>query len=609
MKDSAAAMIAARPRRWDACLIPGAIALLTFVVFAPSLKNGFVAWDDLQMFPSNPHYRGLGGSQLLWIWTTFHVGEYMPLTWTTFAIDYLVWELNPFGYHLTNVFLHTLTVLVVYCLGLRLLMLGARGAAGHDPTVLGVAAGLAALVFALHPLRAEPVAWVSARGSILGGLFLLLTLLAYFKARGPDNDGRRTWLAGSVGLFALALLSRSTNVMLPLVLLVLDVYPLRRLGGGAGRWFGPEVRHVWWEKVPFVGLALAAVPLAVLARLDSGGVFGRETYGPLAGAAVAFFGLAFYLRKTFLPGGPSSPLNETPSHLSPLEWPFLLSATAVVTITVLLVTVRRRWPAGLTAWVCYVAILAPTLGIIPFGVQMVADRYSYVACLGWSFLTGAGLLTWWEARRQGRVGTAAWMVSAGLTAVAVAGCGVITWHQVQIWRDSRTLWTYTLSVEPRAAIAHVSLGLVLEREGNVAGAMEHFRQATQIRPHDATVHTNLGRTLSRQGRFSEAIEHLRAAVRLGPSFADAHLTLGGALVAQGRVAEAIERFRDAARIRPDSATIQYNLGVALAELGRLDEAIEHFRTAVRLQPNFVEALAHLDRAIRRLEELRLGRGA
>jgi len=567
------AMMAAWARRSVRWWVPAVTALTTFVVFVPSLWSEFVTWDDLAMFTGNADYRGLGWTQLRWMWTTFHLGEYMPVTWMTYAADYLLWGLNPSGYHLTNLLLHTVTALVTYCLALRLLKMGSWGAEAGNQEALHVAAGLAALAFAIHPLRAEPVGWVSARGSVLGGLFVLLATLAYLKACSRADAGplRRRWLAITVGLFLMSLLSRATSVMLPVAFLVLDVYPLRRLGGGAGRWFTADVRPVWLEKLPFLGLALLMAPLAFLARADEN-VFGRDHYDAVAGAAVALFGLAFYMTKTFLLG-PLSPLYERPLRVNPLDWPYLMSGLLVLGLSVLLVAGRRRWPGGLAAWVWYAVILAPTLGFIPYGHQIVADRYSYVACLAWAMLAGVGALGWWHASRSSRVGRPVWVLTTGLTLAALLGLGVLSWNQVQIWRDSRTLWTHAVLVTPRSGVAHSKLGYLAEKEGKLHEAIAHYRQAAQIRPTDPRHAVNLGRALVQRGQE---------------------------LAQEGRLDEAVESYRAAVPLRPDSAPVHYNLGLALAELGMLDQAVEHYRTALRLRPNFAEAHVSLDAALRRL---------
>jgi predicted RNA-binding protein YlqC (UPF0109 family) len=237
-------------------------------------------------------------------------------------------------------------------------------------------------------------------------------------------------------------------------------------------------------------------------------VFGRTPTDVGAGAAVAAFALARYVAQTFWPWGVVSPLNEMPPRLDPIEARFLASGVVIAVITLALIAGRRRWPAALAAWLCYGLILLPTSGLVPFGAQLTADRYTYVACLGFSYLVAGALLVAWQRRQRGALGTPTWMAVAGLVVVTVAGFAVVTARRVAIWRDSKTLWTYTASVEPGAVIPQVSLGLVFEREGRLADAVRHFWQAAALRPADARIRTDLGRALARQGRLAEAVREL-----------------------------------------------------------------------------------------------------
>jgi len=580
-------------------LVPGLVALITVFVFLPSLRNGFVNWDDLRMFVENPHYRGFGGAPLRWAWTTVRLGEYMPLTWMSYAADYVVWGLEPFGYHLTNLLLHTCAALVVYALSLRLL---GTGSEAGDCVGIYLAAGVAALVFSIHPLRAEPVAWVSARGTILGGLLLLLCTWAYVTgcARSDGGPIPWPWLAGASGLFALSLLARSTGLVLPAALLVLDVYPLRRLGGGPRRWLGPAVRHVWQEKLPFVALALVVVPIALLARVESGDALRREHYEPVVSAAVALFGAAFYVKQTFLLGV-FAPLYEMPSPLEPLGWPFLLSGALVLLITGFLVAARRQWPAGLAAWSCYMVLLTPMSGLVPFGLlHLAADRYTYVSCVGWGVLVGAGLLAGWRAWRRGRIGTSVAALASGLVLVALVSWSTAAWSQVQVWRDSKTLWVHTVAVSPRSAVAHNNLGVILESEGNLSESIEHYRRASQIWPSYAPFFINLGRALASDGKPSEAVEALRRSILLRPRAPDGYVALGVVLFSQGQVDEAVAQYRTALRLEPDSAVTHYKVGLALTRQGKVSEAVEHYRRALELRPDFAEARTKLDLALKQL---------
>jgi hypothetical protein len=506
-----------RPKRW---LLPFLIASVTFIVFIPVLRNGFVDWDDDRAFLQNPHYRGLGVSELSWMWTTIYMGQYRPLTWMTYGADYVLWGLKPRGYHLTNLLLHIANALLVYRVARRLLEHAGRELMpSGGPSGLTLAAGTAALLFAIHPLRVEPVAWVSARADMLAGLFLLLAVLAYLR-HGAGFE--------ALALYWLSLVAKPLGLSLPVLLVVLDVYPLRRLGGGPGRWVGPIVRGVWTEKVPFLAVALAAVFTAFLSKAPD--TVSIERYRLMNSIAEMMFSFAFHLWKTLVPFG-LSPLYERPFRSDPFAWPFLLSGMVVLALSGVLIVSRRRWPAALAVWVCYLALLAPTSGIIPFGVQMAADRFTYVSCVGWALLAGGGIWWAWRTCRIGWLGT---LAIALLMVVVLASLGVLTWQQVQVWRDSETLWTHALSLDPKSAVALNNTGRILRGKGHDAEALGHFRSALQLRPDLAEAHYNLGVVLARQGKLREAVEHYREALELKPTLWEARNNLDAVLNQTGR---------------------------------------------------------------------------
>src|SRR3989454_5694637 len=330
-------------QRWRRWLVPMLIALATFAAFLPTLQNEFVGWDDVTNFLENPDYRGLAWTQLRWMWTT-HLGHYIPLTWMTLGLDYLLWGLNPVGYHLTSLLLHTANAVVFFFVVRRLLTRALPSPSEHG-YALAVSSGFAALVFAIHPLRVESVAWVTERRDVLSGLFYLLTILLYLRAceRGARSRG---WYGLSVAAFVLALLSKSMVVNLPVVLLILDVYPLRRLGGAVGWWSEP-VRRVYVEKIPFVLLAAAASGIALLAQLSHDTMVSVVQLSGLGRLAVSVYGLSFYLWKTVAPVN-LSPLYELPPTVNPWAPPFLVSYGVVLGITAIVLALRRRLP-GLPA--------------------------------------------------------------------------------------------------------------------------------------------------------------------------------------------------------------------------------------------------------------------
>src|SRR5437899_6317045 len=377
--------------QWGFWLLPVLIALVTFVPFLPTLDNQFVNWDDDKNLLKNPHYRGLGWSQLRWMWTAFHLGHYIPLTWMTFGLDYLLWGMNPLGYHLTNLLLHAANAVVFFFVVLRILTRALPNPSERGEA-LAVSSGVAALVFAIHPLHVESVAWATERRDVLSGLFYLVTILLYLRACERGERGRG-WYRLSVAVFVCALLSKSMVVNLPVVLLILDVYPLRRLGGAVGWWSEPA-RRVYVEKIPFVLLAAAASAVALIAQLSHDTMVSVVQLSALGRLALSVYGLSFYLWKTVAPVN-LSPLYELPLTVNPWAPPFIVSYGVVLAITAIVLALRRRVPGLLAAWVASVVVLLPVLGIFQSGPQIAADRYTYLAGLGWAILAGAVLLSCW----------------------------------------------------------------------------------------------------------------------------------------------------------------------------------------------------------------------
>jgi tetratricopeptide (TPR) repeat protein len=562
--------------RWVHALAPGLIALVTFAAFLPTLESQFVNWDDDKNLVDNPHYRGLGWPQLRWMWTTFHIGHYIPLTWMTLGLDYLLWGMQPRGYHLINLVLHAVNAVVFYFVGRRILGLALPGA-GHPDHLRLASAAFAALLFALHPLRVESVAWATERRDVLSGLFYLLTLLAYLRACQREERGR-WWYAGCVALFICALLSKSMAVSLPVVLLILDVYPLRRFGGARG-WWGEAARRVYLEKIPFVLLAGAASVLAFLALARLNNMAPLDQLSVLERLAVSTYGLGFYLWKTVAPFN-LSPLYVLPANLNLWAASFLLSYGVVLAFTILAWTLRHRVPGLAAAWLAYVVTLLPVLGVFQNGPQIAADRYTYLAGLGWAIWAGGGLLSCWPRLPS---------LVTGAAVCVLLGSGVLTWKQVHVWHDSERLWTHVLAIEPNSPLAEYNLAYALARQGRPAEAIEHYRQAVKLRPDDAEAHYNWGNALVRLGKPAEAIEHYRQALSIRPGYAEAHYNWGVMLAQQGRLGEAIEHYRQALELRPDDADVLNHWGDALARQGRPAEAIEHYQRALGIKPYFAEA--------------------
>jgi Flp pilus assembly protein TadD len=620
------------------------LALAAVPAFLPVLGNGFVNWDDPANFLKNPSFRGLGPPQLRWAWTTFWLGVYQPLAWMLFGLQYAAFGLRPWGYHLTSLLLHAAVVAALYAVTVALLE---RARLGPDRRAIRLATVIAVAWFAVHPLRVEVVAWASCQPYLPCALGYLLAILAYLRAHPEGGPTRPAWLAASIVAFAAALLFKAVAVSLPVVLLVLDVYPLRRPDRGWRRWA---------EKLPFVLIALAFMAVAMAAKQRARTLVGLADHGPSARLAQSAYGACFYLEKTVWPAGIAA-YYPAPTKFA-WSMPFVLRAAALVTITAVLLAGRRRRPGLLAAWVAFLAILAPTLGLAKIGRQIAADRYSYVASFALVVALAAGLAG--LAVRWRRIALAGALVASGVLAAS-------TWMQCRVWRDSHSLWSHALAhggggdptVEgnlglalcdrnrPREGLAHLAeavrlepdsplgqynLGVALFRSGRVPEAVARYEEALRLDPDHAEARHNLGQALARLGRVREASEQLARVVRLRPDWADAHRDLGALLAEQGRFDEASTQFAAAlaldgnsardhqalglalaecgrlseaadhlaasARLRPGSAETHYSLGVILAELGRRDEAVRRFREALRLRPGHAEARRALTLALR-----------
>ena len=556
------------------------IAGITLAVFAPALWNDFVNWDDPTNFLYNPNYRGLGWKQLRWMFTSSLMGHWVPLTWITLGLDYVVWGMNPLGYHLTNLLLHAANAAVFYLVACRLLG-KAMGELGAVPLRLG--AGAAALFFALHPLRAESVAWVTERRDVLSGLFFLLTILLYLRACEAEGARRRRWLSGSLGCYVLALASKASVVALPVVLIVLDIYPLGRLGGRWRDWTSPEARRVWKEKVPFFLLALVGGAIALSAVWGATALTRLDARSLPARVAALLWSLSFYVWKTLSPTG-LSPLYALPARIDPLAPRFVWGALAVGIFTGVFWALRRRWPAGLAVWATYVVMLTPLSAQLHAGYQLTADRYSYLACLGWALLAGAGVCAISRALHSGLIGPRLARAALAIGAIWIGALATMTWNQVQVWRDSDTLWQYALEEDPHCFVCHSQLGVSLSDRGLFAQAIGHFERALAERPRYALARSHLAVALLRNGEPAKARTQFEQVLSQVPGAVSARTYLGEALVRQGELREAVTQLRLVIQGHPDYVVALTYLGMALVELGGHAEAIPYFQRAIMLEP-------------------------
>jgi Flp pilus assembly protein TadD len=581
------------------------VGALAAVPFLPSLEGQFLNWDDNVNFVFNPHYRGLGWREVTWMFTTTHTAIYAPLAWVTLGLNYLAGGMNPWGYHLGNLLLHAANTGLFFLLSRRLLALAFEREVGIGQLPLACGATVAALTFGVHPLRVESVAWITERRDVLGAFFYLLAVLAYLRGVAQGAVIRGWWLGASLAAFLAALLSKGITMTLPLTLLVLDMYPLRRWRLG---W-----RALVAEKLPYAALAALAATAALVAIGQSSTWTGLESYGPTARVAMVGYSLWFYPWKLVWPDR-LSPLYELPMRIDPLEARFLVPMIAVAGVSFVLFRLRRRLPGGLAAWGHSVVVLAPVSGIVHAGHQLAHDRFSYLSGLGFAVLAGAIVAWVVMARRRERL--KAWLTLLVLlvASLSILGWAAGTWRQSRAWRDSEALWRMALQADEACAICHNSLGGAIVGDGTDAEklwqAEAHFRRAIEIRPHYSNPHYNLGRVLARQQRYEEAEAFLTRFAGLEPGNPAALAALGMVYVDLGRHGAAIPLLRVALRLTPELAAVRRDLGRALnaaatarVRQGNLGEAATLLHEAVEIGPDDGNALTSLGAVL-----VMLGRG-
>ena len=578
-------------------LVTAGLGVLVFaaavVTFWPGVSGDFVNWDDRDNVVNNPGVHGLGSAQLRWMWTGAVLGHYIPLTWMSFGLNYVLGGLNPRGYHLLNLGLHGASAVLFYLIARRLLRLARPGGEEPGGWPLALGATLSALLFAVHPLRVESVVWITERKDVLCGFFFMSAVLAYLRAVTADGLDRRGQIVSLVS-FAAALLAKAAAMPLPAMLLLLDVYPLRRAREAAA-WPRLVV-----EKIPWAILAAVGAVVALRAVYAGTGVTDYTRYGLGARLAMTAYTFVFYPARWFWPVE-LLPLYELPLEVRLTAPRFLLPVVAFLVVTVLLVALRRRWPAGLAAWTASVLMLLPISGAVHSGHQLAHDRYSYLSGLGLALLFGGGLCWLLTARGRGRVSAViARTVTAGAAgAVLVLAAGA--WDQSKVWRDSETLWTWATNMDPQCAICWNNLGTALTDQKRHAEAEAAYRRALALRPHRATVANNVATALYGQGKYREAEEMLKVALKLDPALTGALMNMGSLRAQEGHYAEALTYLRPAYARDPKFGNLARNLALALVyeggeqkKAGHRLEAMALYQEALAVMPDDAEARRQLD---------------
>jgi len=542
--------------RRPAWAVTGLVVLVfavTAIAFLPALQGQFLNWDDEENFLRSDGFRGLGLPQLRWMFSTSLMGHYIPLTWLSLGVNYAVGGMQPRGYLAGNVLLHAAAAVLVVLIARRLLAAAFRGRAPRHAVELG--AVFAALLFAIHPLRVESVAWITERRDVLSGVWYLLAVWAWLRAVADPTRSYPAFYALSLCAFGAGLLSKASGVMLPFALLLLDAYPLWRLGLG---W-----RKLIAEKLPHLALAGLGAAVALWAVRQGTAVTSYGDYGLGARIVMTAYGFVFYPWKWLWPVG-LSPMYELPARIDPWVPRFLVPLLVCVLVTAVLIALRRRWPAGLAVWAYSSLMVLPVSGIVHAGFQLAHDRYSYLSGLGLALLAGGALVLVLRAGAESRITPWLAVLLSATAAMVVLGLVAQTWRQTRIWRGSETLWAWAVDLDPECAICHNNLGSAIVHSPartalSPALAETHFRRAIALRPGRPTFYHNLGGALALQGRYGEAEAPLREFLRLSPERPEAPGRLGMLYVDQGRYAEAVPLLRQALAMEPRFAAVRADL--------------------------------------------------
>jgi Tfp pilus assembly protein PilF len=551
-------------------LIAVIICLLSVSVYLPSLENNFVNWDDPSYVYENPNLKSPDTDFVKWAFSTSRTGYWHPLTWISLRADYAFWELNPEGYHLTSVLLHGLNTLLVVLLAGSLFMKGLPSQKG--PVMFGAA--VVGAMFGLHPFHVESVAWISERKDVLYSFFWLLSLLAYTGYASSAVVKRKVLLFLLCFMsFALSILSKPMAVTLPLVLLILDFYPFRRLDQK-----GSFIKVALVEKLPFFLLSFVVSFVTIMGQKQEGAITAIEylSFGKRVSGAIRAIGV--YLAKTVWPADlvPFYPLDL---NISLLTWENMLALVFVLSFTAISIKLWRRIPLLLACWGYFLITLLPVLGIVQVGSQAMADRYMYLPILGPLMIIGAlGSIAWEKGK------TVRYLFVALFLSFSVF-ISVITVKQIPVWKDSISLWEYVNMRKPAVLLAHINLGLAYNEQGRTEDAIIEFQTALLINPDNAPVHNHLGLAYKTQGRTEAAVKEYVRAIQIDPAYARPHNNLGIIYFEQRRTEEAMKEFLTAIELDPSQSEAHRNLGVLYIEAGRLNDAVKEFQIASDLDPN------------------------
>lgn len=520
------------------------LVVAVWMVFGQTLHHKFVNLDDNLTVCDNSHITtGFSLTSIGWAFTHVDANFYSPLLTISHMLDWQIYGGDAGGHHLTNILLHTATVIVFFL-------------TWRQMNLSWSASAFIAGVFAIHPLHVESVAWISERKDTLSGFFFALSLLTYAHyVRRPESLRR---YGAVLFVFACGLLSKPSLITTPLVLLLLDYWPLRRFSRAndpsSGRMRIGQLRPLLGEKIPFAALSAVAAVVALFAQGNA--VMSTDKYPVWSRIGNALVSYVVYIEQTLWPIclAPFYPDPVSKLRLSQIVFAFAFLAAVSFAVFAL----RKRYPAFLTGWCWYLLMLLPMIGIVQVGQHAHADRFMYLPQIGLCFVVTSAASEF--LRRQPALRN----YFASIALMGLIALAALANRQTSYWQDSFALWNHTLRCTADNYLAHNNLGVALWQKGNVEGAMDHYESALAIRPDYAAAHCNLAKALRATGQIDDAIFHYRKALEADPNVAEVHNDLGNAFRAIGDLEDAIRQYRKAIELKPANFFFQTNLAFVLA---------------------------------------------
>jgi len=571
------------PRNYPDWLPYALLTATVIILYWPCTGFDFVEFDDYDYVKANPHVStGLSLTNIGWAFSSSHAANWHPVTWISHMLDVQLFGPGAFGPHLVNILLHAANTLLLYWL-LR------RGTGSTSKSLF------VALLFGLHPMHVESVAWVSERKDVLSTFFGLLSL-AFYGAFAQGIARHRNYLLALV-TFALGLMSKPMLVSWPIILLLLDYWPLKRLDFQPGKNFGPEAMPLLREKLPLFFLAALSCFITIAAQ-HQGGAIGSFEYFPLVtrleNSAVSY---VRYLGKLLWPTDLSF------LYPFPASWPRLwifVSTLLLIGLSAAAIAYGRRYRFFLVGWCWFLVTLLPVIGLVQVGGQSMADRYSYIPSVG------LFIAIIWTAGELAAPRPMFSRFACILAIIAVVGCAGRARSQLYCWRDTESLYQKSLAVTHFNPLVlrflsfhYYNLGNEFRLAGNLEDAITRYRRSLELRSDFAMAHNNLGIALQASGKLDEATAEYALAVRFGPTNVNSHVNYGVALTMRGQLKDATDQFIEAVRLAPSSIEAQNDLGAVLYRQGRFGDASIHYAEAARLAETNAGIFVNLGDALAR----------